>query len=569
MPYRPGLTPYEQVQANNQRLSLDVSYFLEQNVSIYSDIALTIRQELFRRGIEWKQKFACKCVTCGAEHEELVPKCETCGSLVLAKPEPGQKLNFNHADGSTFFNQCNRQGQTLKDVLEEFEFHLEVADRGILLLLKYYGLDDEGNVTATVPLEVMTLDPRFTTLLYDTVSGLPGGKGKICLAHRGELQGQDKEVCQKCGKKLYDAIAKTEYPAHSEYYVDGEVFWTSKYFPKFGYPPVFKIIDDAWAYHFLEKRVRNYYEKGRAPAILEVPSNNIPSVTKMMNDMAAMLQQDSDYFPWVATDPASHKGLTVVNLMNDPTPEMLEVKADIRQRFGSFFGVMPLFQGDVAGVGGLNNESRQLEVSNRAFARGQSIYHDKVFPWLVQMGQGRGGFYSVEAIENGIFELDIHNADRILPEYQELRVGDRVSLGRGVFARVAVIEPLKHLILRATAHGDEHEEGALPLKKGETLNMTWAFFTETLENGDRRLVLIGLAAGSGLEDVAGLQLDAAVEMGELDVDDLRYLVVFLAHYAGWPRAAALNSQVETLIARAEKAAASTAATPADTDAGAP
>jgi len=113
---------------------------------------------------------------------------------------------------------------------------------------------------------------------------------------------------------------------------------------------------------------------------------------------------------------------------------------------------------------------------------------DKVFPWLVQMGQGRGGFYSVEAIENGVFELDIHNADRILPEYQDLQVGDRIALGKGVFARVAVIEPLKHLILRATAHGDEHEEGALPLKPGETLNMTWAFFPEAMENGDTRLI---------------------------------------------------------------------------------
>jgi 4-carboxymuconolactone decarboxylase len=44
-------------------------------------------------------------------------------------------------------------------------------------------------------------------------------------------------------------------------------------------------------------------------------------------------------------------------------------------------------------------------------------------------------------------------------------------------------------------------------------------------------------------------------MGELDADDLRYLVVFLAHYAGWPRAAKLNSEVENLIARREKAAA--------------
>ncbi len=66
---------------------------------------------------------------------------------------------------------------------------------------------------------------------------------------------------------------------------------------------------------------------------------------------------------------------------------------------------------------------------------------------------------------------------------------------------------------------------------------------------DRRLMLIGLAAGSGLEDVAGLQLDAAVRLGELDADDLRTIVVFLAHYAGWPRAARLNMEVEKIIAR--------------------
>lgn len=66
---------------------------------------------------------------------------------------------------------------------------------------------------------------------------------------------------------------------------------------------------------------------------------------------------------------------------------------------------------------------------------------------------------------------------------------------------------------------------------------------------ERRLVLIGLCVGSGLDDVAGLQLDAAVRQGELDADDLRTLVVFLAHYAGWPRAAKLNSEVEALIAR--------------------
>lgn len=66
---------------------------------------------------------------------------------------------------------------------------------------------------------------------------------------------------------------------------------------------------------------------------------------------------------------------------------------------------------------------------------------------------------------------------------------------------------------------------------------------------DRRLVLIGLCAGTGQIDVAALQLDAAVTKGELSPADLRELVVLLAHYAGWPRAAALNSEVEKLIAR--------------------
>jgi 4-carboxymuconolactone decarboxylase len=70
---------------------------------------------------------------------------------------------------------------------------------------------------------------------------------------------------------------------------------------------------------------------------------------------------------------------------------------------------------------------------------------------------------------------------------------------------------------------------------------------------DRRLVLIGLAAGNGLEDVAGLQIDSALKLGELTPDDVRGLVVFLAHYAGWPKAAKLNSLVEEIIARHEQA----------------
>lgn len=76
----------------------------------------------------------------------------------------------------------------------------------------------------------------------------------------------------------------------------------------------------------------------------------------------------------------------------------------------------------------------------------------------------------------------------------------------------------------------------------------------TLSIRDRRLVLIGMCVGTGQIDVAALQLDAAAAKGEVSDDDLRELVVFLAHYAGWSRAAKLNSEVEQLIAHRAKAA---------------
>jgi 4-carboxymuconolactone decarboxylase len=75
---------------------------------------------------------------------------------------------------------------------------------------------------------------------------------------------------------------------------------------------------------------------------------------------------------------------------------------------------------------------------------------------------------------------------------------------------------------------------------------------EGLAFRERRLLLIGLLVGQGLDDVVGLQLDAALGNGELDADELREIVIFLTHYAGWPRGAKLNSAVEALIARSAR-----------------
>ena len=42
---------------------------------------------------------------------------------------------------------------------------------------------------------------------------------------------------------------------------------------------------------------------------------------------------------------------------------------------------------------------------------------ENVWPWIAQMGQGRGGFYSYEALEN-LTGMNIYNSDKILAEFQ-------------------------------------------------------------------------------------------------------------------------------------------------------
>lgn len=75
---------------------------------------------------------------------------------------------------------------------------------------------------------------------------------------------------------------------------------------------------------------------------------------------------------------------------------------------------------------------------------------------------------------------------------------------------------------------------------------------EGLSMRDRRLLLIGMLVGQGLNDVLEIQLPAALHNKEISPDELREIVIFLTHYAGWPLGAKLNMQVEKVIAKAAK-----------------
>jgi len=77
---------------------------------------------------------------------------------------------------------------------------------------------------------------------------------------------------------------------------------------------------------------------------------------------------------------------------------------------------------------------------------------DGVWPWIAQLGQGRGGFYSYDFLEN-LVGLDIHSGDRIVPEWQGIDVGDEVKFHPEGGMTAAVVEPGRALVLRGGMPG--------------------------------------------------------------------------------------------------------------------
>jgi hypothetical protein len=98
-----------------------------------------------------------------------------------------------------------------------------------------------------------------------------------------------------------------------------------------------------------------------------------------------------------------------------------------------------------------------------------------VWPWLVQLGQGRGGFYSYEWLEN-LIGCDIHNVLEIRPELQRLRVWDVVRMHRrGFGSRVTMLDPERTLVLG----GPPNENGS---------QATWGFHLLDGPDGTTRLL---------------------------------------------------------------------------------
>ena len=111
---------------------------------------------------------------------------------------------------------------------------------------------------------------------------------------------------------------------------------------------------------------------------------------------------------------------------------------------------------------------------------------EDVWPWLAQLGQGRGGLYSYDWLEN-LLGCDIHSVASVVPEWQDIREGDEVRLVPPNFPaplrfRVALAEPPHRLLLVAPGSQEEAFAAGLPY-------VSWSFQVSEHFVGRSRLVV--------------------------------------------------------------------------------
>ena len=72
---------------------------------------------------------------------------------------------------------------------------------------------------------------------------------------------------------------------------------------------------------------------------------------------------------------------------------------------------------------------------------------EDIWPWLLQMGYRRGGLYSYDWLDLLFGYLDRPSADRIIPAFQHLKIGDEIPIGRGHGFPVTALDPNRALVL--------------------------------------------------------------------------------------------------------------------------
>lgn len=350
------------------------------------------KREIFRRGIAIKAR-AGKEATGLPVTEQVMPS----------------KMSDEWAQAEddfmeSFIYQANANGQSMVQVLKEFEDDECTYDDAYLACQFVYEVDKQGRFVGKYAKEFFRLHPANTLILCDKRNRLgrdsEGNKVWFSINDRTKLIKEH----QAKAMKYKDVKGVDLVPAHYQFnpaglstqgaervfYAPWEVYHDSEWNRTLTYsncPPLIRIWMKVWTLVKMDQYVMQHYALQRPPKFFLVfNTTNATSLEKEYNKMIQRATIDPQ-IPQIMANESKEQagGVQVVDLMR-PLEEMqfIETRQEYRQQIGAIMGVMPIWHADVSTSGGLNNEGMQITVTNRAIEDGQTFYNDGALRFITK-----------------------------------------------------------------------------------------------------------------------------------------------------------------------------------------
>ena len=313
-----------------------------------------ITGEVFRRGIT------------------MVPKGE--------KPDTEQKERLTR-----WLKDCNVFDQSMEEVLRQFHFDVNTLDDGFLYLAKEYRDNGDGTVSSKLR-EIRRLNPALVEFDLDS-AGLPKNSHFICPIDRTDISEEPGK--SKKGVERIPAMYKYYHRSAHLYFSDEEVIHLSKFSPSetYGWSPILTIFEKALTLVGMDKNLYRYFFERKMPAsMLMVTTDDPESLRREREHIAAQTRLDPNYIPMVAVSARNQRGrVDLVRLFHTlQDMDYLPVRDEIRERVSAMWGVTPAWQGAPEAFGGLSQQTQQLVVMSRVVESDQRLFHEKVFPQLLE-----------------------------------------------------------------------------------------------------------------------------------------------------------------------------------------
>lgn len=365
----------------------------------YSDLLRTVIRalvgETFRNGLTIARKFVSKCTVCGTEYSTKVSRCDVCGSDSLRSPDPAQYHFLKK-----WMEDVNFNDQSLIEVLKEIDEDLNITDNAFLVVLKEYYFNEEGELVGAKPLEVLRAPPDKVHLVMDRLGRygrLDDGRiALFCLEHRSRYvavnpDDVEKQRCPVCGKKMFPAyfrVWRGMQGKESIFYTNGEVLHIKKFTQGigFGLPPIYSVWMKLMILMKQDFFIMTAYHLQRPPKGLLVLRGNRESIEKAWRRMMdeARVNPHMIYPLVVEPDKDVKQIMEWLDLtIRSDDINFTQFRDEIRRTIGALWGVMPIFTGEPGGYG-LGNEGLQIVVTNRAVEMEQTIFNEKILPWLTR-----------------------------------------------------------------------------------------------------------------------------------------------------------------------------------------